>query len=324
MNRFFAAFLAIGLLLGAGCTNPITGDTLVETTPRPTSPAKSTTFTPPTGADLASGVETPGRRRLMSATSTDGITFTRTDEVVADQANVPDLVMDADGTIYLYYSGWTVGNRTNAAAVAISEDQGKTWTHHQVAISAKADMTHSGDPDIVILADGTFRLYSTFNLPGSQDAGIFVADGTDGIHFVSKGVAFQAEPSAVDSNTALLGDTWHMWTLTHQSMQTYHATSDDGVTFEEKEHVAYRAGREEVAMSNVLPTADGYRMYAFSPGAGDIRSLVSTDGETWTAEAGARLTLDETSGLEAEYVKDPAVIRLKDGTYLMVYVTQIP
>lgn len=75
-------------------------------------------------------------------------------------------------------------------------------------------------------------------------------------------------------------------------------------------------------MSNVLPFDGGYRMYGFTMT--DIRSLWSADGETWTEEDGVRLSLDESSGLESEYVKDPAVIRLADGTYLMVYVTQIP
>jgi len=36
------------------------------------------------------------------------------------------------------------------------------------------------------------------------------------------------------------------------------------------------------------------------------------------------LELDLESGFEEEKVKDPAVVQLSDGSYLMVYVTKIP
>lgn len=327
--------LLVLLVLGAGCTetpdsttarttpSPVT--TSAPATPKSTPVVSDNRFTPPTEAGTGSGVETPGRRRLMTATSTDGLTFTRTNTIVTDQANVPDLVMDADGTLYLYYAGWTVGDRNNAAAVAISEDQGKTWTFHQVDIGvANGRMSHSSDPDVVLLEDGTFRMYSTFNLPNSTDPGIFVEEGTDGIHFSEGTLAFSGTPPALDSNTFFAGDLWHMYTLSGRTMDSYHATSTDGLTFTEQSHKTYWIDNLDMVMSNVLPIEGGYRMYGFSPTSGDIRSLTSSDGTTWTAEAGVRLALDTTSGFESTYVKDPAVIKLLDGTYLMVYVTQIP
>lgn len=294
-------------------------------TEQPVTPADdSGVYAPPTGADESSGVETPGRRRLMTAISEDGLAFTRTDEVVTDQANVPDMVMGADGTIYLYFSGWEVGDRRNAMGVAVSEDQGDTWTFRQVTISGSLDMTHSGDPDVVLLDDGTFRLYSTFALPKSPTQAIFYSESDDGVAFEYDGVAFQSSPAALDSNTYLAGDTWHMYTLVGETLDSYHATSEDGTIFERQSRDSFEIRGQKMVMSNVLPFDGGYRMYGFSPRSADIRSFWSTDGETWTAEDGVRLSLDTSSGLESEYVKDPAVIRLEDGTYFMVYATQIP
>jgi hypothetical protein len=37
-----------------------------------------------------------------------------------------------------------------------------------------------------------------------------------------------------------------------------------------------------------------------------------------------RLALDLATGVEKDFVKDAAVARLADGTYFMVYVTDIP
>ncbi len=301
---------------GCGTTRPTTNTTQV----RPT----SSSYSPPTGADLQSGVETPGRRRLMTAASVDGLTFTRTNTIVTDQANVPDLVMDTNGTLYLYFSGWEVGDRKNSIGLAISEDQGSTWNFHQVNLTGNGDMTHSGDPDVVLLENGTFRLYSTFNLPSSRNQGIYLSESTDGINFDVIGVAYQTTPPALDSNTYFANELWHMLTLSGVTVTSHHATSTDGLTFSDKELKEYKIGQEPMVMSNVIETETGFRLYAFGGNPQTIKSFTSIDGDIWTAESGTRLSLDPTSDLESEYVKDPAVIKLLDDTYLMVYVTQIP
>ena len=325
------------LLLGVGCASatqtPVSNAPAPVIAPSTTAPTAAivapttvavspVAYAPPSGADTASGVETPGRRRLMTATSKDGLAWTRTNAVITDQANVPDLLMAADGTLYLYFSGWTVGTKQNAMGVAVSKDQAKTWTFYGVEFSGSRTMEHSGDPDIVQLADGTFRMYSTSGLPGGGGTAIYYSEGTDGIHFDTKGIAFQADPPALDSNTYLVGSTWRMVTLSGQSMQSYDATSADGKTFVKASLTPYAIDGKPTVMSNVLSFDGGYRMYGFRRG--DIRSFFSTDGISWKAETGIRLSLDEATGLESEYVKDPAVIQLNDGTYLMVYVTQIP
>jgi hypothetical protein len=52
---------------------------------------------------------------------------------------------------------------------------------------------------------------------------------------------------------------------------------------------------------------DGLRMYG--TGKGSVQSAFSTDGLTWTMDAGNRIAQGA----------DPGVTALSDGTYLMVY-----
>lgn len=326
----FFLFGAI-LLLGAGCASvtppPATPRQTPLSEPAVTSSAREATksdnsYVPPVGADTTSGVETPGRRRLLSATSPDGLVWTKTNEIISDQANVPDLLVAGDGTLYLYFSGWTVGTKNNAMGVAVSKDQGASWAFYNVTFYGSRTMEHSGDPDIVQLPDGTFRLYSTSGLPGGKGTAIYYSEGTDGMNFVTKGIAFQSDPPALDSNTYLAGELWRMVTLSGQTMRSYDATSPDGTSFALASTTQYAVNGDPVVMSNVIEADGGYRMYAFTQR--NIRSFFSRDGISWDAEDGIRLELDASSGLESEYVKDPAVARLADGTHLMVYVTQIP
>ena len=48
----------------------------------------------------------PWATRLMLATSADGLTFTRTQEIVCDQAGVPNVIVDHDGYVRIYYIAW--------------------------------------------------------------------------------------------------------------------------------------------------------------------------------------------------------------------------
>jgi hypothetical protein len=99
--------------------------------------------------------------------------------------------------------------------------------------------------------------------------------------------------------------------------------SDDGVAFQKE------PGHRYVAMMGrvfVLRTADGsYRLYypenpmAINDlGAPSIKSALSTDGLTFTTEAGARLTYSGT-GYEVNGILDPRIVALRDGSYRMYY-----
>lgn len=308
--------------------NVSTNSNKTVTNPTPSTNQKLTSdFEPPTGSVTGPANSGPWNSRLMIATSTDGLHFERTNEVVTDQADVPDLILGPDGTLYLYYTGWTVGNKKNATVVAISTDQGESWVYKYVELEGFENMAAPVDPDIQILDDGTFRLYITSDENQGAGPGTNYAEGTDGIHFTRKGVAFNPTDSnapVLDPSSILIGDTWHLFNGGSKPGTNWHSTSSNGTSFTLVGEQAFTLDGEGYMMANGVAINGGGRMYAFSNKVGDIRSFTSTDGTTWTADEGVRLELDESSGLESQHVKDPGVVQLSDGTYLMVYSTQIP
>ncbi|MGQ9758992.1 MAG: hypothetical protein ACUVQ5_00235 [Candidatus Methanomethylicaceae archaeon] len=87
----------------------------------------------------------------------------------------------------------------------------------------------------------------------------------------------------------------------------------------------FTADGKNQSMANGIAVPGGYRFYTFSHGdAPAIYSFFTRDGIVWTADSGTRLSLDTSTGLESWGVKDLAVLRLSDGSYFMVYVTEIP
>jgi hypothetical protein len=288
-------------------------------------------FAPPTGS--VGAWDGPGAKRLMTATSADGLTFTRTGQVVTDQGDVPDLAVDARGWIYLYYTCATVGAETNKTVVAISTDGGRTWVYKKLVLSGFEKMLEPVDPDIQILEDGTFRLYlTTSDSTDWNTAHTYYAEGTDGIHFTAKGSAFWPNgKQALDPSTLRVGSTWHIFSGGNTSGHglNFHGTSSDGTRFEPVGELALTYQGVTQLAANAIPVPGGYRIYTFDsiPGPAApvaIHSFFSADGAAWTADAGARLVVDRNGGKESQVVKDPTVVRSKDGTFLMVYVTAIP
>ena len=119
-----------------------------------------------------------------------------------------DLAVDDEGTLYLYYYGWTVGDEENIPAMAISEDDGATWTFKFMEFEGFPNRGSVADP-CVNYEDGIFRLYGSTNdngqtyiLYGESTDGsdtyfegniVSFEDGTEFIHFQKKA----SNPSSV-------------------------------------------------------------------------------------------------------------------------------
>ncbi|MCU0426607.1 MAG: T9SS type A sorting domain-containing protein [Candidatus Kapabacteria bacterium] len=283
-------------------------------------------FTPPRGNAASSPSESPGYFRLLTATSTDGLTFTGTGKILTDQANVADMVIDARGRLYVYYTGWTVGTQQNVTALAIFDDRGQTWYFKYVRFTGLPDPSSKpADPDIILLPDGTFRMYATTNISSTGGKiGIIYAESTDGITFQYKGTAASL-PSGnlIDSNTFLLGDTWYMCAIGIMGATHYRFTSKDGKTFASAGEFTLSAANTNYFGSNGYATSDGrYRMFASFLPEKNVRSFITTNGTNWTLESGNRMTFTGTQPEEL-YLKDPAVTRLSDGTYFAVVTTRL-
>jgi len=317
------ACLIVLCLVLSSCVVDSTG--ITETTELQQAPELANDFMPPTGKASGLGRYGPWNSRLMLAYSHDGLNFTRANRIVTDQGDVPDLVRDSRGWLYLYYTGWTVGPYLNRTAVAISTDNGASWVFKYVNVDGlEPGLAAPVDPDVQILDDGTFRLYVTSDPHDGAGPRTYYAEGDDGINFVLEGVAFQRRGRMVlDPSTLRIGDTWHLFAGGAAPQMNWYATSTDGKTF------AYQSLRQfagndglSYVVANALAVDDGYRFYAF--GRWGIVSFFTTEGATWTPEEGYRLQIDTSTDLESWQVKDPAVVRLQDGSYLMIYVTIIP
>lgn len=313
--------LALMLILAA-CGTP------APTSPPPASPAASSAapvltsdFDPPVGAAPGAPAESPGAFRLLTAFSPDGRTFTRTGRVVSDQANVPDLILGANGLIYLYYAGWEVGGRPNTIGAALSADGGKTWFHKRVTFAGPRANAPAGDPDIVRLADGTFRLF--FTAGDADTIQIWYADSADGLHFNEPQPALRRpDQPALDSTTFQLGDAWHMLILDPSKPIQWYAASPDGAHFAVSQQPSVTADGEPYLLSNGYAITGGYRMFGFAYKRA-FRTFVTQDGLTWQVEPGEALTVDPQAAGETSEIKDPAVLPLPGGAYLMVYVTRL-
>ncbi len=269
--------------------------------------------------------------RLAMATSTDGLAFTRTGKILADQADVPDAITLPNGEVRVYYIAGcpqAVGNKlVFASSTNLTE-----WTYRKVTVNGTNDLGASPvDPTVERTDEGRYRLYFT-SAPKPSDGGsqptarTYSAISDDGVTFtVETGARFVDETNFVlDPSVLKVASTWHYFAggiATMSEARNYHATSTDGLTFTR----ASDFGFERMLMANGLQVPGGYRYYGFeqSPQRTAIRSVFTTDGTVWKLDDGYRLDVDPQSSIEQEGVKDPAVTRLSDGTYVMVYSTVI-
>ncbi|MEK9160070.1 MAG: exo-alpha-sialidase [Patescibacteria group bacterium] len=286
-------------------------------------------FEPPSDVERGMGDAGPYEMRLLSAHSEDGITWERDSVIISEQANVPDMMVTEDGTIFLYYVGGNIQAMDETLAAAVSQDGGETWTFKKVAINGFTQ-THAtpGDPDIALRDDGTFRLYFTSHIKGDKMPSIQYADSTDGLNFTYGGKAFSAEGyMTIDSSAFYINGQWMMNTFSGFGTEVITGSSnDDGDTFDfvQAENVTYK--KQAYFLSNPLSLEDGsVRFYSFQLHPSGFRSFITTDGLTWADEGRVYLEYKEGENeLEGYYIKDPVVVQLPDDTYLMVYVTRAP
>lgn len=317
------AWWIISIVLGlSGFTSGCSGSD-------PSSEPLVSDFQPPSGAGDMAGIEGPWARRILTAYSDDGLTWVKSGQVLSDQADVGALVADASGRIYMYYLGWTVGERQNVPAVAISDDDGETWTFHHVEFVGFTGSGYLSDP-AVVFRDGIFRMYGTVT-EGGMIRTLAYGDSSDGITFSRGGTAFEVDgEQAGVASIYFHEDQWHLLSLASLGGSTvengthWTAVSTDGATFERTGSQLFTISGQSYFTGNPFETNAGVRMYVFTPSGMPIRSYFASDGVTFALEATEHLVLDESSGLEDSYVGEPDVIEVSDGRYLMIYSTLIP
>jgi hypothetical protein len=323
--------LTAGIVVSNRTMTPPTAVQIAETSTTPTAPTAQqelNTFTPPTGRAKNPAPNSAGERRVNIATSSDGFTFIPTGNILTDQANVPDAVVTTDGKIFVYYTGSGIRTHEENLAVAISEDNGKTWTYHLPTLSKFTNFKAPADPDVVLLEDGTFRMYYTSDFGGSPlDLGIRYADSDDGLAFTYKGIALNPSINVIDSTTFFLNGEWIMVVLDHKEPRQYRATSTDGITFtleDDTLDITTNDGGEYI-LSNPIPSQTPLTLLGFGdPQHNALRAFSTEDGRTWTPSTAPSLEPTASALNSGTYLQDVTIAQISDGSYLLFYVTDIP
>lgn len=157
---------------------------------------------------------------------------------------------------------------------------------------------------------------------GVTRVAINYADSTDGVTWTYGGLAFESSESILDSVTFRVGSTWHMYVLSGTSTDMVHGTSADGRMFTQVGKGPVLLNGKNVVLSQAIDIGGQLRVFCFAPPGDWIRSFITADGSTWQTDSKVALTFD--SSIEYKFNRDPAVVQLTNGTFLMVYATAIP
>ncbi len=257
----------------------------------------------------AEPTEGPYVHRVLSATSADGLTWTRDEGVRWAHASVPCAVVDGE-RILLYAVDADRGPGQRESTGLFTSTDGLTFQKQPFAIEGNP-AKKALDPCVVRDPKGGFRLYYlASSIDGNparapEDHEIHVATSADGVRFQEAGVALR-RPGLVDPDVFLFGGTWFCYVFAHGKTEI--ATSKDGLTF------TYQRDLDLPGYGTTSPVAldDGrLRLYAFEqgkPGGNAFHSFVSKDGIAWTREEGVRL-----KAADDELITDPFVVRWKSG-----------
>jgi hypothetical protein len=318
---------ALGMITTTTTTHTTTTTPIATTTATPTTISITTTsagqpldgpfewvsdIKPGSGAGTPPGGSTqdgPWNHRVMSATSSDGLSWVKDNIIIADQASVPDAVLGKDGIIRVYYVDWYNGG----LSVALSHD-GVNWIYKKV-VGISPEWV---DPDVILTPDGKYRLYASYMPVGGPQDKILSAISNYGVSFAQEeGVRYQEE-SITDPDVIKMGGNWRMFVS--KGPTTISTISSDGLTFTREGELPISG-----SVTNTIAVENGYRIYFHSGAVGGgmkILCAFSADGRTWenavqVLEGGPQGSLDQKG------VADPTVIKLPNGIYKMFYKTWI-
>lgn len=255
--------------------------------------------------------EGPRSHRIGSASSPDGLNWTRDEGWRIPSGSVPCALNDNDERVLLYYvqSPSEPGKPENTAC-AVSTD-GMQFAPCPGFTIENLSTIKAIDPSILQDDQGRYRLYYlASNHPGDPGAGpnphaIHLALSDDGYHFREWGSVFEY-PDLVDPDVFRFKEEWFMYVFGRSG--TVIARSADGLRFRYEDVLALPGWGTTAPV--LLP--DGrLRLYAFDQrtrSGNAVRSFLSSDGITWTEEPGERLR-----AAPGEQITDPFVIPWRGG-----------
>ena len=256
-----------------------------------------------------SNPEGPWYDDLYISYSTDGLTFTG-EKLFVPHAGVGNLILGSNGEIIATFQYFSYQNEDmfDKICYTVSTDGGITWSEIKLLNITDLPMgPNAVDPTLVLLEDGKYRLYFTYEAHGDGNPQLYSALGDSmNSEFVNEGKQLEVDSIILDPAVVYFNGKYHHYTVSHEgdserSMVSFHSVSDTGLDFEEvgtfEEDIQF--------LGDVIAVDDGLRFYGSGTG---IQSAFSTDGYTWTMDEGTR-----ANGA------DPGVVILNDGSYVMIY-----
>jgi hypothetical protein len=193
----------------------------------------------------------------------------------------PDVIALSNGTYRMYYAGF---DGTHSRILSAVSTDGENWSREAgVRIDIWGPYTALYAPEVIQLADGSYRMYFSARSGSPLYANIHSAASTDGIHWgIISGVRIQ------------------------------HGGTADAVLAQSPAIVQNPNGTPYVY-------PDGrFRMYYAGYDGTHFRILgaSSTDGLTWQKEG---IKLDIGGRYSAVHATDPEIVHLADGSFRMFY-----
>lgn len=258
---------------------------------------------------------------LVSAVSSDGLSWEKDKRIIAMRANTPGACFDGDRML-VYFC------RDTNVYVVISSN-GVRWEERRVTIAGLPLDKIALDPDTVHLADGRYRMYFYEHpmgkgIPLSLEGPFTIASAIsdDGIRFTREsGDRFKYE-RAMDPDVIQVGRVWRMFLS--QDGKTISSTSvDGGRSFAFERYLPLNG-----FITSTISVPGGYRMY-FNRLVNQTRekppriySAFSSDGQSWRMESGVRITEGKRGAVDELGAGSMAALRTGNGTYWMFYVSE--
>ncbi len=254
--------------------------------------------------------EGPWFESLYIAKSDDGLNFSG-EKLFLEHSGVANLIMTKDKKLIATFQYFSYKNEEmfDVIAYATSDDFGKKWSPvRKIMIKDTGEGANPVDPTLVELDEGRFRLYFTFQQRGEKYPQLFSAIGDSmSSEFLSEGQQLSTDEIVLDPAVVYFKGKWHHYTIKQEenlesepspNPMGIHSTSKTGLNFKLEEEI-------DIGMrflGDVIEDDGGLRFY------NGMDSAFSNDGYNWTKDDGTRVD-----------GADPGVVKLPDGTYLMIY-----